>query len=135
MSIGEVEALLPVIAMLLQFSPDEVRFLLSWKEIKIWLFWPQFQNSEGYFCVRQTVAPWDAWNAHPQTLWRVIYYICHSKVKFSQLRLQILHTHLQVQKCQQAYHSTLAAAPSPATDGSGSGLSLFSRFSFSWRLE
>ncbi|KAI5684059.1 hypothetical protein M9H77_05287 [Catharanthus roseus] len=58
---GEVEALLPVIAMLLQFSPEEV------------------------------------------------------------------------QKCQQAYRSLIAAAPpSPAaSDSSGSGLSLFSRFSFS----
>ncbi|CDP01809.1 unnamed protein product [Coffea canephora] len=56
---GEVEALLPVVAMLLQFSPDEV------------------------------------------------------------------------QKCQNAYRSSTAAPPSPASDGVGSGLSLFSRFSFS----
>lgn len=56
---GEVEALLPVVAMLLQFSPDEV------------------------------------------------------------------------QKCQNAYRSSTAAPPSPASDGAGSGLSLFSRFSFS----
>lgn len=56
---GEVEALLPVVAMLLQFSPDEV------------------------------------------------------------------------QKCQNAYRSSSAAPPSPASDGVGSGMSLFSRFSFS----
>ncbi|CAI9110512.1 OLC1v1010558C1 [Oldenlandia corymbosa var. corymbosa] len=56
---GEVEALLPVVAMLLQFSPDEV------------------------------------------------------------------------QKCQQAYRTLNAAPPSPASDGATSGLSLFSRFSFS----
>ncbi|KAF6159805.1 hypothetical protein GIB67_030063 [Kingdonia uniflora] len=56
---GEVEALLPVIGMLLQFSPDEI------------------------------------------------------------------------QKCQQAYHSLTDVPPSPASDASASGPSLFSRFSFS----
>lgn len=56
---GEVEALLPVIAMLLQFSPEEM------------------------------------------------------------------------QKCQQAYRSSTEVPPSPGSDSSGSGLSLFSRFSFS----
>ncbi|KAI4314639.1 hypothetical protein L6164_027527 [Bauhinia variegata] len=55
---GEVEALLPVIGMLLQFSPEEVK------------------------------------------------------------------------KCQQAYSSAREVPPSPASDASGSGLSLFSRFSF-----
>ncbi|KAL3617348.1 hypothetical protein CASFOL_038761 [Castilleja foliolosa] len=55
---GEVERLLPVIAMLLQFSPDEM------------------------------------------------------------------------QKCQQAYHASSEVPPSPAGDSSGSGRSLFSRFSF-----
>ncbi|KAM1479536.1 hypothetical protein ACFX2I_026804 [Malus domestica] len=56
---GEVEALLPVVAMLLQFSPDEL------------------------------------------------------------------------QKCQQAYRTSADVPPSPASDTSGSGVSLFSRFSFS----
>ncbi|XP_055803200.1 protein GRIP [Solanum dulcamara] len=56
---GEVEALLPVVAMLLQFSPEEMR------------------------------------------------------------------------KCQQAYRSSIEAQASPAKDTSGSGSSLFSRFSFS----
>ncbi|WMV16531.1 hypothetical protein MTR67_009916 [Solanum verrucosum] len=56
---GEVEALLPVVAMLLQFSPEEMR------------------------------------------------------------------------KCQQAYRSSIEAQASPAKDISGSGSSLFSRFSFS----
>ncbi|XP_050125152.1 protein GRIP-like [Malus sylvestris] len=56
---GEVEALLPVVAMLLQFSPDEL------------------------------------------------------------------------QKCQQAYRQSADVPPSPASDTSGSGVSLFSRFSFS----
>ncbi|XP_009792764.1 protein GRIP [Nicotiana tabacum] len=56
---GEVEALLPVVAMLLQFSPEEMR------------------------------------------------------------------------KCQQAYRSSIEAQASPAKDTSGSGTSLFSRFSFS----
>ncbi|XP_050227282.1 protein GRIP [Mercurialis annua] len=56
---GEVEALLPVVAMLLQFSPEEVV------------------------------------------------------------------------KCQQAYRTSKEAPPSPASDSSGSGLALFSRFSFS----
>ncbi|KAK4262008.1 hypothetical protein QN277_027625 [Acacia crassicarpa] len=56
---GEVETLLPVIAMLLQFSPEEM------------------------------------------------------------------------QKCQQAYRSSTEVRPSPGSDSSGSGLSLFSRFSFS----
>lgn len=56
---GEVEVLLPVIGMLLQFSPDEM------------------------------------------------------------------------QKCQQAYQNSADVPPSPASDASGSGLSLFSRFSFS----
>ncbi|XP_057469349.1 protein GRIP-like isoform X1 [Actinidia eriantha] len=56
---GEVEALLPVVAMLLQFSPDEM------------------------------------------------------------------------QKCQQAYRSSTDVPPSPASDTSGSGFSLFPRFSFS----
>ncbi|XP_031276042.1 protein GRIP isoform X3 [Pistacia vera] len=56
---GEVEALLPVIAMLLQFSPEEM------------------------------------------------------------------------QKCQQAYRTSTDVPPTPASDASGSGVSLFSRFSFS----
>lgn len=56
---GEVEALLPVVAMLLQFSPDELR------------------------------------------------------------------------KCQQAYRSATEVPPSSASDTAGSGVSLFSRFSFS----
>ncbi|KAM1202081.1 hypothetical protein TB2_017855 [Malus domestica] len=56
---GEVEALLPVVAMLLQFSPDEL------------------------------------------------------------------------QKCQQAYRQSADVPPGPASDTSGSGVSLFSRFSFS----
>ncbi|KAL8034762.1 hypothetical protein ABFX02_12G051100 [Erythranthe guttata] len=56
---GEVERLLPVVAMLLQFSPDEM------------------------------------------------------------------------QKCQQAYRSSTEVPPSPASDSSGSGRSLFSRFTFS----
>ncbi|KAF7829034.1 protein GRIP [Senna tora] len=56
---GEVEALLPVIAMLLQFSPDEM------------------------------------------------------------------------QKCQQAYRNSTEVPPSPGSETSGSGLSLFSRFAFS----
>ncbi|KAG5060915.1 hypothetical protein JHK87_001944 [Glycine soja] len=38
----------------------------------------------------------------------------------------------EIQKCQQAYHnSTDVPPPNPASDTSGSGLSLFSRFTFS----
>ncbi|CAK9164929.1 unnamed protein product [Ilex paraguariensis] len=37
----------------------------------------------------------------------------------------------EVQKCQQAYRSSTDVPASPASDASGSGLSLFSRFSFS----
>ncbi|XP_019444880.1 PREDICTED: protein GRIP-like [Lupinus angustifolius] len=36
----------------------------------------------------------------------------------------------EVQKCQQAYQNSTDVPPSPANDASGSGLSLFSRFSF-----
>lgn len=42
---------------------------------------------------------------------------------------------LQTVKCQQAFRSTTNAPPSPASDASGTGLSLFSRFSFSWELK
>ncbi|CAK7355522.1 unnamed protein product [Dovyalis caffra] len=73
---GEVEALLPVVAMLLQFSPEEVKFLF-----------PLY----GY----------------------------------AALVLKL------VQKCQQAYRASTDVPPSPGSDTSGSGLSLFSRFSFS----
>lgn len=37
----------------------------------------------------------------------------------------------EMQKCQQAYRSSTEAQSTPATDATGSGLSLFSRFSFS----
>ncbi|TKY70262.1 GRIP protein [Spatholobus suberectus] len=37
----------------------------------------------------------------------------------------------EMQKCQQAYHNSTDVPPTPASDTSGSGLSLFSRFSFS----
>ncbi|KAJ1403869.1 GRIP domain [Sesbania bispinosa] len=37
----------------------------------------------------------------------------------------------EMQKCQQAYHNSTDVPPSPASEASGSGLSLFSRFSFS----
>lgn len=37
----------------------------------------------------------------------------------------------EVQKCQQAYQNSTAVPPNPASETSGSGLSLFSRFSFS----
>ncbi|XP_016201391.1 protein GRIP [Arachis ipaensis] len=36
----------------------------------------------------------------------------------------------EMQKCQQAYQNSADASPNPANDASGSGLSLFSRFSF-----
>ncbi|KAL2988353.1 hypothetical protein AAZX31_11G082400 [Glycine max] len=37
----------------------------------------------------------------------------------------------EIQKCQQAYHNSTDVPPNPASDTSGSGLSLFSRFTFS----
>ncbi|BAT99900.1 hypothetical protein LR48_Vigan06g054500 [Vigna angularis] len=37
----------------------------------------------------------------------------------------------EMQKCQQAYHTSTEVPPTPASDTSGSGLSLFSRFTFS----
>ncbi|ESW29979.1 hypothetical protein PHAVU_002G114800 [Phaseolus vulgaris] len=37
----------------------------------------------------------------------------------------------EIQKCQQAYHKSTEVPPTPASDASGSALSLFSRFSFS----
>ncbi|KAL1315968.1 hypothetical protein AAHE18_15G029300 [Arachis hypogaea] len=36
----------------------------------------------------------------------------------------------EMQKCQQAYQNSADASPNPTNDASGSGLSLFSRFSF-----
>jgi len=38
---------------------------------------------------------------------------------------------VQMQKCQQAYQNSTEVPPTPASDASGSALSLFSRFSFS----
>ncbi|KAJ0041173.1 hypothetical protein Pint_28643 [Pistacia integerrima] len=83
---GEVEALLPVIAMLLQFSPEEVYGSYTF----LWLACP-------LFCVL---------------------------IATSFMRMQM-------QKCQQAYRTSTDVPPTPASDASGSGLSLFSRFSFS----
>ncbi|KAK7309402.1 hypothetical protein RJT34_06099 [Clitoria ternatea] len=37
----------------------------------------------------------------------------------------------EMQKCQQAYHNSTDVPPNPASETSGSGLSLFSRFTFS----
>ncbi|EYU30369.1 hypothetical protein MIMGU_mgv1a0015442mg, partial [Erythranthe guttata] len=37
----------------------------------------------------------------------------------------------EMQKCQQAYRASTEVPPSPASDSSGSGRSLFSRFTFS----
>ncbi|KAL0463751.1 UNVERIFIED_CONTAM: protein GRIP [Sesamum latifolium] len=95
---GEVERLLPVIAMLLQFSPDECMSIRLDRD---------FMRTCPY-CFHNVL------NHGPDIR-----------------NLFVPHAGMQMQKCQQAYRSSNDVTPSPASDSSGSGLSLFSRFSFS----
>ncbi|KAJ0097831.1 hypothetical protein Patl1_29241 [Pistacia atlantica] len=150
---GEVEALLPVIAMLLQFSPEEGKYGKSEGYEIVEIRWGELDGPfittlsdfiasmihQGVNDLFQVYGSYTfLWLACP--LWEVLSIKRSPKVflrhqflswQISCVLIATSFMRMQMQKCQQAYRTSTDVPPTLASDASGSGVSLFSRFSFS----